>query len=261
MIRWCTYCQKYLGEVPPYEVFEISHGACRGCLASKAVLDGAAVDRGRRVGAFYDKVRSRMRGGTVPSNLLAEGLDLGLDPWALLVGILQPALGTIGQKWACAASTVAEEHQLTATCSAILALLHAREPGFQVLRRHHDVEVLLVNAEGNAHALGLQLVEFFLLTRSVPVLAIHTGLAPGDVVRLVQTVRPARVGISCALPAQVDSARRTALALADLPPEERPGVFIGGLAAREYAAAAQAEPFRVCLGAEDLLAPAGDGAA
>ncbi len=261
MIRWCAYCQKYLGESAPFEVFEITHGTCRGCIESKAILDDAKVERGRRVGNFYDKVRAKMRAETCPSALLAEGLDLGLDPWDLLVGIIQPALGAIGQKWACAASTIAEEQQLTATCSSILALMHAREPGFQVLRRHHDVEVLLVNAEGNAHALGLQLVEFFLLTRSVPVLAIHTGLTPADIVRIVQTVRPARVGISCALLAQVASARRTALALADLPLETRPEVFVGGLALREHGAAGTEEPFRVCLGAADLLAPAGDGAA
>ena len=56
MIRWCAYCQKYIGEVEPFDRFEISHGICRRCVASGLFTEKDPVQQIRpvveMVGAF-----------------------------------------------------------------------------------------------------------------------------------------------------------------------------------------------------------------
>lgn len=251
MIRWCAYCQKHQGEAPPFDDFEITHGICDPCRATGVAADAAAIDRLRPVTAFYRRVAESARDGASAAELMEAGLRLGLAPWDLLVGILQPALRRMGRLWAEGAATVADEHRLTATCAAILALLHGSQPGFAALRQ--APVVLLVNAEGNFHTLGIQLVEFFLLSRAVPVLAVHPGLPTAEVLQLVQVIRPAKLGISCALQAHLDSARATSAALAALPERERPALYVGGFA--RHLAEGWAGPFTLCACAADLLDP------
>jgi methanogenic corrinoid protein MtbC1 len=255
MIRWCAYCQKYLGEMPPFDSFELSHGICKGCQEAKVALDPRAVDRIRPVATYFMKVADAIHREESPRNLLDEGLELGLDPWDLLVGIIQPALRSMGEQWAHSVATICDEHQLTAVCTEILTLMEARQPGFVELPQARRPEVLLVNAEGNHHSLGLRLVEFFLATRAVPVLAIHQGLPACDIIRLIRSVRPRKLGISCALPVQIESARLTAEAIASLPESLRPTVFVGGYALRGLAQSLHGWPCRPCVTPADMLDP------
>jgi methanogenic corrinoid protein MtbC1 len=253
MIHWCAYCQKHLGEIAPYDRFEISHGICKTCLEGKVLLDREALDRIRPVAAYYQKIADAYKRSESPSELLEEGLQLGLDPWDLLVGILQPALRSMGERWAQAAATVAEEHQLTAACAEILALMKARQPEVKAMQESASPEVLLVNAEGNSHALGLQMVEFYLAAHSVPVMALQQGLPAQEVLQIVASARPRTVGISCALPAQLASVCRTAEAIAALPEEYRPRVFVGGFALRSIQELPKDWAFIACRTPADLL--------
>jgi methanogenic corrinoid protein MtbC1 len=114
-------------------------------------------------------------------------------------------------------------------------------------------DVLLVNAEGNSHSLGLQMVEFFLVTHSVPVMALQQGLPTREVLQIVESVRPRTVGISCALPDQLASAYRTAEAIAALSEADRPRVFVGGFALRSLQELPEDWPFIACRTPADLL--------
>lgn len=257
MIKWCSYCQKYLGAVRPFDDFRISHGICQPCLAAKKILDKDAIKLIRPIANFYLQVANTDGREKGPAELLDEGLRLGLDPWDLLVGINQPALYDMGYKWANGKASVSDEHALTAACTEILALIKARARDFLPVHQPNHPEVLLVNAEGNSHSIGIQHVEFFLLTRSVPVQTILTALPTSDVIQNIQTMRPRKVGISCALPSQIDSARRTAEAIAALPEGERPAVFVGGFAMLEINEIPD-WPFRHCMTAMDLLDPSED---
>ena len=42
MLKWCSYCQQFLGEVPDYDNFSISHGTCLECYAD--LLEQGDVD-------------------------------------------------------------------------------------------------------------------------------------------------------------------------------------------------------------------------
>ena len=213
---------------------------------AKVIQDERALDRIRPVASYYLKVANAFRRSESPSDLLEEGLQLGLDPWDLLVGILQPALRSMGERWAQAMATVSDEHQLTAACAEILALMKARQAKVKTMHESASPEVLLVNAEHNSHSLGIQMVEFFLAIRSIPVLAIHQGLPTPEVLQLVVSGRPRKVGISCALPDQLASAKQTALAIAALPEADRPIVFVGGFALPGIQEAPKEWPFKVC---------------
>jgi methanogenic corrinoid protein MtbC1 len=253
MIRWCAYCQKYLGEDPPFEDAQVSHGICRSCLDADILEDGNAAQRIRPIAEYFGRVAQAAQRKGSPIELLEEGLELGLDPWDLLIGIIQPALYEMGVKWAGATATVAEEHSLSAACQGIISLLNERQSGFQALRQSQAPEVFIVNAEGNFHILGIQMVEFFLLTRGIPVMAIYPGLPTREVIGIVQSLHPRKLGISCALPEHIESARQISGAVASLPDGERPEVFVGGFALREIRGAHPEWPFHVCLTAADIL--------
>ena len=252
MIRWCSYCQRYQGESPPFDDFALTHGICDSCLAADIMMDSSALDRIQPVVSFFRRVANAHRHRESSAALLEEGLGLGIGPWDLLLGVIQPALQSMGRRWASALAAVSDEHVLTATCAEILALMN-RQPGLGALRRSAIPEILLVNAEGNFHTLGIQFVEFFLLTRGIHVQVIYPGLPTREVVELVRSARPRKLGISCSLPAQLDSARRTAEAIVALPEEDRPQVFVGGFALHASTGVSLPGPFRICRIASDLL--------
>ena len=253
MIRWCTFCQTYLGESEPFDQYHITHGACPTCLAAFSAAGWQPQPRTRPLADYYARVAQAGASGTAPAELLQEGLDLGLDPWDLLMGVITPALRNIGERWADGLATVAEEHRLTAICAAILALLETGNPAFPDLRRKARPEVLLVGAETNQHNMGLHLVEFFLLTRAIAVRTATTALDTDAVLALVRELGPAKVGISCSMPGQLAGVRATVLALAALPEPERPRIYLGGYAMRGQGRLIEDLPCRLCTTPLDLL--------
>ncbi len=32
MLKWCTYCQEFQGEVPPFDTLASTHGICQNCV-------------------------------------------------------------------------------------------------------------------------------------------------------------------------------------------------------------------------------------
>ena len=254
MIRWCAYCQKYLGESAPFDQFELTHGICKDCLATNRLQEVDEV-RVRGVATFLQKVAECMARDQLATALLEEGLQLGLQPWDLLIGIIQPVLRNMGEKWASAEATIHQEAQLTASCSRIIALLWERQPGFKALGQAPRPEVLLVNAEGNRHHLGIGLVQFFLLTRGIPARALHAPMPPAELLEVIQECRPRKVGISCAVPGQIPAAGRAVAAIATLPQGLQPQVYVGGNGVRGNEASLLGWPCRICAEPADLLDP------
>ena len=254
MIRWCAYCQKYLGEAEPFDCFQLSHGICKPCQAADR-LNNLDEVRVRRVASYFQQVAECLTRDQLSMELLDEGLEQGLHPWDLLIGVLQPALRNMGEKWAHAQATHYDEAKLTASCSRIITLLRSRQAGAEALRQAKRPEVLLVNAEGNRHFLGLRLVEFFLLTQGIATTALEADLSTAEVLEAILAYRPGKVGLSCALPEQIQAAGRTVAAIAALPKGIRPQVYVGGYGIRGHEAALRGWPCRLCSNPADLLDP------
>ena len=232
MIRWCAYCQSYQGEVEPYDDYSVTHTICEACVAREAYLskEPASLESIRR---FFGRL-VRVETGPVPTapELVAQGAALGLDPADLLLGIVQPVLYQIGDRWARSEATIAEEHRVTALCSALIQLIADADPNVAALRQAQQPEVLLVAAEDNHHTVGIQILEVLLIRNRISTFTIYPGLPAEETVRLAHSLSPRVVAISAALPEQLQPALLVANRLAESPPGKRPLVVVGGLALR-----------------------------
>jgi len=255
MIRWCAYCQTYIGESAPFDRYDFTHGICPKCIRSHALMDEAGVARIRPVADYFAKVGETGNLGDAPRELLAEGLALGLDPWDLLMGIVTPALRRIGERWANGEVPASAECRLSQVTSAILALLSEDQPHYAALRETPRPEVVLVSPPGNHHNLGVQLVAFFLLTRNISVKVLPACLSTPELVAMVEHLAPRKVGISCALPEHLRPTREIVTALAALPEPARPRVYVGGYALRGQEACLEGWPCQPCTTPADLLGP------
>lgn len=232
MIRWCAYCQKFLGEAPPFGEFTLTHGVCAPCKVGAAGITSAKARDLRALAGYYAELRDATRHSFERAgSVLDRGLELGLAPIDLMMGMLQPALYDMGQRWAVGERRVADEHQLTALSSAILDLAFERRPELAALRQSPKPAVLLVCAEGNAHALGLRIVEYHLLDRGLPVFIVTPGLPAAEVCELTRVLRPQVLGVSVALPDQIPGLRVLGAALA-ASGEPMPTLVAGGNALR-----------------------------
>ena len=134
MIRWCSNCQTYQGEVPPFDSYAITHGICEVCAAKGLMLGGPALAKIQPIVDFHNRVREEAKAGfiTPPHSLLAEAITLEIQPIDLLIGLLQPALYEIGELWARGEVSIATEHRFSATVEDLTTLVlehvrHGRE--------------------------------------------------------------------------------------------------------------------------------------
>jgi methanogenic corrinoid protein MtbC1 len=253
MIRWCAYCQRYQGEVEPYDDYSVTHTLCEDCEARDAYLreEPASLESIRH---FLGRLSHTGTGpGPSAAELVAQGAALGLDPADLLLGIVQPVLHRIGDRWARSEATVAEEHRVTALCSALIQLIADADPNVAALRQAQRPEVLLVVAEDNHHTLGIQILEVLLIRNRISTFTIYPGLPTDETVRLARSLSPRVVAISAALPEQLQPALRVANRLAESPPDERPLVVVGGLALRGESSLPAGAPMVPCRDPRALL--------
>jgi methanogenic corrinoid protein MtbC1 len=235
MIRWCSYCQTFLGEAPPYEDFSFTHTICGPCQAKGYIHDARRIQAMQAVGRYYQRlIRAADAGDMVrAADLVDEGLGLGHRVGDLAWGVLQPLLRRIGERWAKGELSVANEHRFSAPAVAAIELLFAKDPALKPRRQHRRPEVLLVMAEGNYHSLGLRLVELAFCLRKKRTQTLMPGLPAKEVVTLVRSLRPKILGVSVSLAPQLRSVRELHALLQQLPAKTRPALIVGGQALRQ----------------------------
>lgn len=227
MIQWCAYCQRFLGEVQPFDRYEITHGICRACAREFSDRSPADIDRARQLGTLHAELMLRARKADEHAALASidRALAAGVRPVDALVGLLVPALGELGAAWARGEITVADEHRFTAFTEQMIETLSAKAGKKQ---RYEQVSVLLVNAEGNYHTLGVRIVNLWLEDRGVSSLAVYPGLPVDEIVSLVETLEPRTLGISVSLDAQMPAVARAV----DLLGSRVPRIVLGGHAVK-----------------------------
>jgi methanogenic corrinoid protein MtbC1 len=232
VIRWCSFCQRYLGESPPFDDYSVTHGICKPC--SEAFDAGDDFGRAERLVDLFRRLQEAGRGGQIPSAsaVLDEGIALGLRPIDLLMGLVQPALYDLGERWAAGETTVANEHAFTAMASALLALVMFKYPEAQAFRQAPRPRILLVAADGNYHTLGVQLVELILMLEHIPTFTVYPGIDASEVVELWRKTRAPTIGFSVGLPAQLAGVRSTVEAIAREPSAVLPRFIVGGFPVR-----------------------------
>ncbi len=206
MIRWCSFCQHLIGEIPPLNAFEITHGICEECARNIETYDpDSSVLRAK---ALFDALQDAVHSGDFERCFTAidEAMEAGLKPSEILIGALQPALGRIGQLWESGSVTVAEEHRFTRFATDVISRLRHRQPSSE------QPLVLLAPFEDNAHDVGLSLLQHLAWERDIACLCLPVGTGVVDIRSCVERLRPNLVGLSVSLvetlPAAVNFARR-----------------------------------------------------
>jgi methanogenic corrinoid protein MtbC1 len=226
MIRWCTYCQQFIGEKEPYLDYSITHGICALCFAAESFMDEAD-PRWTKLGEFYAKLtRSAFDGDLDTAERLAkEAVDAGLDLIDVAMGFIQPALYEIGAKWARGEITHEDEHRFTAWSDRWLAIATPKTPP---IKPHADL--LIAQAPGNTHVLGPHLTTLAL--RKLKLDARHDPhtLSSDELLKWVTQAAPRALGFSCALPQQIPLAVNLAEKLRDNGFEG--ALLLGGVACR-----------------------------
>lgn len=227
MIQWCAYCQRFLGEVRPFDNYEVTHGICRACSTNWHERSDAEIDRARHLGRLHAELMLAARKADVgaASALVDRILGEGMRPVDALVGLLVPALDELGEAWAHGEVSVADEHRFSAFTEHMIEVLAARtgkrEP-------YVPLSILLVNGEGNYHTMGVRIARMWLEDRGVSSLAVYPGLPAGEIVSLVETLRPATLGISISLRDQVPAVARIVESLGS----GGPRIVLGGHAVK-----------------------------
>lgn len=227
MISWCSYCQTYQGELPPWHRWELSHGVCPACLAADVPHDPARSKAVAAVADFFAELRrgAREARGT-SAEVLSRARALGVRPLELLLGLLQPALCDLGQAWEAGEVSIATEHRFSSLVEEVAAELLAEARRRQPPPR--PPEFLLLAADGNFHSLGLRLAELFLLSHGRTVTTVFPGLPEPEVAALARTLRPRFLGLSVSLPSQLAAVRAVSAALGAAPGPDAPRLVLGG---------------------------------
>lgn len=254
MIRWCAYCQRYVDEVRPFHDYALSHVLCDNCVERAG--DAGLIRTAKAMVAFYDRVREAARSCDVlrAAGTMDECVRLGIRPLDMMMGMIQPILYEIGDLFARSQMTVDGEHQFTGFATELLALAFERHPELSACRRSDTPRILLTNAEGNYHVLGVQILEFHLASLQVRTSTLLPGTPAADVLATVRRLQPPFVGVSVALDSQMASVRQLAAMLETLPPDDRPTLVIGGSLVREGLDAREMDRIVVCHTPEDLRA-------
>ena len=57
MLKWCSYCQHFMGEIPPHDDFGITHGLCLDCEKSRIDLfSDSEVERAMFLGDIFHRL-------------------------------------------------------------------------------------------------------------------------------------------------------------------------------------------------------------
>jgi methanogenic corrinoid protein MtbC1 len=242
MLMWCSYCQRFIRESPPFESLAITHGLCERCALTVNSLDDSDFThilslRDIQSQLYLAGKRNDLKAAEHAIEIAAKSNIKGVD---ILIGVLAPLLYQIGDDWQRGIVSVAEEHRFTAFVEEIFQLVAATmkpmAPANATLVEHTDV--LLINAPGNNHTLAIRILALWLADKGMHTRVVDISLSLEDLVALVIRTQPRLLLISFALAEQRMSVVAIAKRIAELPKRIRPKVIVGGYAVKLNLAAA-----------------------
>lgn len=225
MIRWCAFCQEFMGEKEPYSDFSLSHGVCSHCKTKGLRLSEEDNRRVQALKSFADQLFEAGRAGDVgkAAHLVDQGLALEVRPVDILLGFVSPLLSHVGAQWEKGTISVADEHRFTAVCEEMVRIVGSRLQPTQSL----SPQVLLCNIDGNYHTLGIRLVSLWLFSPGVGNLVVYPGLPPQDILRLTESLNFRCVAVSISTKLQIPALVDLERALSGLG-KARPALIVGG---------------------------------
>jgi methanogenic corrinoid protein MtbC1 len=217
MIRWCSYCQSFIGEVDPFDDFGITHGACEACRANSAHRNGSlssSYDSLSEIKDFFYKLQDRaLKGKSIHVRRTVElAKALSISPKDTLIGIIRPLLAQLGYMYSVGDVSIASEHRFSEFSQRLITEIQNQYE----LHEPDRGDVLLVCAEGNYHSLGLKMLSMLLNDAGVATVSFTPGLPKEEIVELARSLNPQILGLSLATNEQILFAKSVSRALHDL---------------------------------------------
>lgn len=201
MFTWCAYCQRLIGETEPLSKYTISHGVCESCQKTVATYTPQRSTLVAR-DLFAELTRLGARGALEDGEpFVRSAIAAGLRPSEILVGLLHPALGDLGERWERGEISVADEHRFTAFASRVLELV----PVPSAPEGAHP-PIVLTLLEGNEHDIGIRMLQRVAIEQGHPCTSIHPALPEDAILSLAEDLRPRMLGLSVSLPEMIPSA-------------------------------------------------------
>lgn len=236
MINWCAYCQEYQGETPPFDNFIPTHGICARCKEKGLDLPEEKLQAIRVLKDLQERLwtAGKTENRNAIDDLISDAVQYQVRPVDVLVGLLAPMLYQIGADWARGKITIADEHRFTAFAIDVLSNVRTKMKMEEPRGRDERLRVLLLNADGNDHSLGIQILEVFLRSSGIPAKAIYPGIPFAEAIQLTAEIKPEWLGISISLADQIPSVIEIVDKITELFPAMKNKIFLGGNAVRKY---------------------------
>ncbi|NOT28025.1 MAG: cobalamin B12-binding domain-containing protein [Acidobacteria bacterium] len=235
MLKWCSYCQRFQGEAPPFDDLRMTHGLCADCIPLAPTFNDRDVESVRTLQKLHDALLDVGRQGNVRAadRIIDQAVAAGCRSVDILLGIVAPLLYQIGDEWARGVTTVEQEHQFTALCEALYDRVAERSAvGDNPPDASTPPEVLLLNAPGNEHTLAIRMLALWLRHENHRADVIDAAVAVNDLPGLVRRKHPRLVMISMALPDQLSAVETLVERLVSTSRPDGPRVLVGGYAVK-----------------------------
>ncbi len=232
MLRWCSYCQEFQGEGPPYDDLSITHGLCPKCALTAEAFDDDDFAHTRRLQRIQEQLREAgtSSDAQAAARAIEDASKAHVRAIDALMGIVAPMLYEVGVQWERAALSVQAEHRFTSFCEELFDIVSEKiEPPVPLAGAGSAV---LLNASGNQHMLALRVLTLWLSERGIRTWVVTADQSLDDVVDLVRRLRPRLVLVSVALPEQRHGVLELVSAFSTLPESDRPMLVVGGYAVK-----------------------------
>lgn len=236
MLKWCSYCQRFLGEIPSYENLEITHGICAACESEALEFTEPQLELVEFLRDIHHQLYEAGQHNDVAAaeRVIEIAAKAHIGAVDVLIGIVAPILFQVGEDWKRGTLSIAEEHRFTAYCNEMFARVAGRlktvVPARMTEAKHP--QVLLMNAPGNDHTLAIQILTLWLWERNVPARMLDATPSLEELSALVIEAQPRLLLISMALAEQFSSVTDITQHLAAIPAPARPKVIVGGYAVK-----------------------------
>jgi methanogenic corrinoid protein MtbC1 len=247
VFRWCSYCQHLIGEAPPFDQFLVTHGMCDSCSKTMASYSPGPVElRARDV---FTALESAGRSGDFErcAKEIDEALASGMPPSEVIVGVLHPALGRIGELWESGEISVADEHRFTNFALQLLDRLHLAGPP------QDRPLVLLATFDENCHQIGPRMLQHFAWEHGYACKLLPVGTSRPVLMAAIHRDRPVLVGLSVSLAETIPAALAFARKLLAMLPTGT-ALVLGGQAFRRRDTANVPEDLEVLCTLDDFVA-------
>ena len=234
MLKWCSYCQQFMGEAPDFENLIITHGTCQECHPATLRPEKLDLTHAR----FLKSIQHELWNAGQHNDLKAaestidDAVNAGLRPVDILIGIIAPILYQVGEDWKKGTLTVEGEHQFTAFCEKVIDLVDFNFNVSAFANPMAALETLLTSAPGNRHTLAVRILALWLASKGRRTQIVDTQNNLQQLLSLIRTTRIKLLLISISLAEQCNGVKEIIGRIAELPMPIRPKVVVGGYAVK-----------------------------